>query len=76
MKKKKVIKRMLSVTLAGIFMGTLTAFVDVDMSNLEQVRRSKLIYVTDEPDHIVEYGHDPISGLPDFVDNADISDFI
>ena len=42
----------------------------------EQTRRSKLIYVYDEPDHIVEYGRDPISGIPDFVDNADISDFI
>jgi len=44
--------------------------------DIEQVRRSKLIYVANESDSIVEYGHDPISGLPDFVDDADISDFI
>ena len=42
----------------------------------EEIRRSKLIYVSGEPDNIVEYGRDPVSGLPDFVDNADISDFI
>jgi len=42
----------------------------------EEIRRSKLIYVANEPDNIVEYGRDPVSGLPDFVDNADISDFI
>jgi len=42
----------------------------------EEIRRSKLIYVANEPDNIVEYGRDPISGIPDFVDNADISDFI